>query len=185
MKIIMKVIMMKTMKIYIKNELKARLYISSNIMKVFELKLVADRMLSNIELLKYIMILKIPKFRNVFHVDELPKKVNIVECGIVNLSSHDQVGTYWVCYAKIHKTRIFFNSFGRKTPLKIQKYLKTDTKFKNNILLIQRNTDIVQRINTKICGHLCLYVLTSLMREHFSLHQIMNQLNYAFAEHYY
>ena len=154
-------------------------------MKVFELKLVADSALSNTELLKYIMILKIPKFRNVFHVDELPKKVNNVECGVVNLSSNDQIGTHWVCYAQIHKTRIFFDSFGRETPLKIQKYLKTDTEFKNNIPLIQRNTDIVQRVNTKICRHLCLYVLTSLIPEHFSLHQIMNQLNYAFAEHYY
>ena len=36
-----------------KNELKARLYTSSNIMKVFELKLVADRALSNIELVYY------------------------------------------------------------------------------------------------------------------------------------
>ena len=168
-----------------KDELKALLYTSSNTMKVFGLKLVADRALSNIELLEYIVILKVPKFRNVFHIDELPRKINNVECGIINLSSHDQMGTHWVCYVKIHKTRIFFDSFGRNTPIQIQKYLKTKEEFRNNVPAIQRNTDIVQRVNTMICGHLCLFVLTSLMREHFLLHQVMNQLNHAFEKHYY
>ena len=169
-----------------KDELKARLYTSSNIMKVFGLKLLADRALSNIELLQYIRMLKVPKFRDVFHIDELPKKVNVVECGIANLSTHEKMGTHWVCYVKIHKTRIFFDSFGRKTPIQIQKYLKTDKEFKNNTPVIQRNYDIVQRVNTKICGHLCLFVLTSLMRERFfSYHQVMDQLRCAFEEHYY
>ena len=169
-----------------KDELKARLYTSSNVMKVFGLKLVADRALSNIELLQYIRMLKVPKFRDVFHIDELPKKVNDVECGIINLSTHEKMGSHWVCYVKIHKTRIFFDSFGRKTPIQIQKYLKTDKEFKNNTSVIQRNIDIVQRVNTKMCGHLCLFVLTSLMRERFfSYHQVMDQLRCAFEEHYY
>ena len=169
-----------------KDELKDRLYTSSNIMSVFGLKLLANRALSNIEILEYIMILKVPKFRDVFHIDELPKKVNDVECGIVNLSSHEQMGTHWVCYIKIHKNRIFFDSIGRKTPLQIQKYLKTSEEFNDNTPTIQRNTDIVQRFNTKICGHLCLFVLTSLMRERFlSFHQVMDQLNCAFDENYY
>ena len=131
-------------------------------------------------------MLKAPKFRVVFHIDELPKKVNDVECGIINLSTHEKMGTHWVCYVKIYKTRIFFDSFGRKTPMQIQKYLKTDREFKNNTPVIQRNYDIVQRVNTKICGHLCLFVLTSLMRERFfSYHQVMDQLRCAFEEHYY
>ena len=168
-----------------KDELKARLYTSSNIMKVFEIKLVADRALNNIELLEYITLLKVPKFRNVYHIDELPKKVNDVECGIVNLSPHEHIGTHWVCYAKIHKIRMYFDSFGRKTPLEIQKYIKTAKEFRNDTPTIQRNTDILQRVNTKICGHLCLFVLTSLMREIFSFSQVMDQLNHAFAEYYY
>ena len=57
--------------------------------------------------------------------------------------------------------------------------------FRNDAPVIQRNTDIVQRVNTKICGHLCLFVLTSLMRENFSFSQVMDQLNYAFDEYYY
>ena len=111
--------------------------------------------------------------------------MNDKECGIVNLSPHEQLGTHWVCYVKIHNTLIYFDSFGRKTPIEIQQYLKTDKEFRNNVPTIQRNTDIVQRINTKICGHLCLFVLSSLMRENFSFHQVMDQLNHAFEEQYY
>ena len=166
-------------------QLKACLYRLGNKMKVFELDLNADRALSNINLLKYTKSLKVPYFRNVFHIDELPNKVNNVECGIVNLSQHKQLGTHWICYVKNHNTLIYFDSFGRKTPLEIQKYLKTKEEFRNNVPTIQRNTDIVQRVNTKICGHLCLFVLTSLMREHFSFHQVMDQLNHAFEKHYY
>ena len=116
----------------------------------------------------------------------LPKKVNDVEWGIINLSTHEEMGTHWVCYVKIHKTRIFFDSFGRKTPIQIQRYLKTNKEFKNNTPVIQRNTDIVQRVNTKMCGHLCIFVLKSLMREHvFTYHQVMKQWKYAFEEHCY
>ena len=95
------------------------------------------------------------------------------------------MGTHWVCYIKIHKSCIFFDSFGRKTPLEIQKYIKTAKEFRYNIPTIQRNTDIVQGVNTKICGHLCLFVLTSLMREHFAFPQVMDQVNHAFSEYYY
>ena len=166
-------------------QLEARLYTSGNNLKMFELDLDADRALSNIDLLEYIKLLKVPKFRGVFHRDELPKRINAVECGIVNLSPHEQLGTHWVCYAKVHKTRIYFDSFGRKTPLEIQMYMKTAEEFRNNDPVIERSTSIVQRVDTSICGHLCLYVLTSLMRERLSFQQVMDQLNYAFAEHFY
>ena len=73
--------------------------------------------------------------------------------------------------------RIYFDSFGQITPLEIQKYLKTEKEFKNNTPVIKRNTDIVQNINTVVCGHLCLLVLTSLMREHLSYQEILNHLN--------
>ena len=159
-------------------ELKDRLYRQGNNMKVFELNLDADEGLTNINLLKYIEVLKVPKFRGVFMRDELPERPNPVECGIVNLSSHEHLGTHWVCYAKIHQNRIYFDSFGRKTPLEIQYYLKTEEEFRNNVPVIERSTDIVQRPNTKICGQLCLFVLTSLMREHLSFQHVMDQLTY-------
>ena len=168
-----------------KDELKARLYREVNNMRVFELNLDADEGLTNIDIFKYIDLLKVPKFRGVFMRDELPKRVNPVECGIVNLSAHKQLGTHWVCYGKIHNTRIYFDSFARKVPLEIQKYLKTAEEFRNNAPVIERNTTTVQRLDTKICGHLCLFVLTSLMREHLSFQHVMEQLNYAFSEQYY
>ena len=141
--------------------------------------------LSDDDLLENVDVLKIRKFRGVFMIDELPKRINPVECGIVNLSVHKQLGTHWVLYAKVHKTIIYFDSFARKPPLEIQKYLKTAEEFRNHAPVIQRNKDIVQREDTKICGQLCLFVLTSLMRERFSLQQVMDQLNLAFSEYYY
>ena len=168
-----------------KDELKDRLYTSSNIMKVFEVGIKANKALSNIELLEYIRLLKVPKFRDVFHIDELPKRIKDVECGIVNLSQHQQSGTHWIAYAKIHENRIYFDSFGRRIPVEIQKYMKTSEEYKNDLPVITRNTDIVQRFNTKICGHLCLFVLTSIMRENIPFPSVMDQLKYAFSEYYY
>ena len=142
-------------------KLKDRLHRSGNNMKMFEFDLDADKALSNINLLEYIKLLKVPKVRGVFMRDELPKRINPVQCGIVNLSPHEQLGTHWVCYAKVHKTRIYFDSFGRKTPLEIQMYVKTAEQFRNNTPVIETSSDIVQRVDTCICGHLCLYVSLS------------------------
>ena len=167
------------------HELKARLHREINNMKVFELDLDADRALSNIDLLEYIELLKVPKFRGVYMRDELPKRINPVECGIVNLSPHEQLGTHWICYAKVHKNRIYFDSFGRKTPLEIKMYMKTAEEFRNNTPVIDTSTDIVQRVDSSNCGHLCLFVLTSLMRERLSFQQVMDQLNYAFSKYLY
>ena len=167
------------------NELKLRLCRTLNSLQIFESDFNAERALSDEDILENVNVLKIPKFRGVFMIDELPKRINPVECGIVNLSVHKQLGTHWVLYAKIHKTRIYFDSFARKPPLEMQKYLKTAEEFRNNSPVIQRNKDIVQREDTKICGQLCLFVLTSLMRERFSFQQVMDQLNHAFLEYYY
>ena len=166
-------------------ELKLRLCRSGNNLIIFESDFYADRALSDDDLLENVDVLKIPKFRGVFMIDELPKRINPVECGIVNLSVHKHLGAHWVLYAKVHKTLIYFDSFARKTPLEIQKYLKSAEEFRSNAPVIQRNKDIVQREDTQICGQLCLFVLTSLMRERFSLQQVMDQLNLAFSEYYY
>ena len=96
----------------------------------------------------------------------------------MNFNTHEQTGSHWVCYVNTHhSTRIYFDSFGQITPLELQKYLKTKQEFQNNAPVIKRNTDIVQKLNTSVCGHLCLLVLTSLMREHLSYQEVLNQLN--------
>ena len=75
------------------------------------------------------------------------------------------------------KCRIYFDSFGQMTPAEIQKYLKTKKEYESGKAVIRRNTDIVQHVNTHVCGHLCLFVLTSLARKHQSYQNVLNQLN--------
>ena len=145
-------------------------------MKVYGVDIPIDRGLTNFDILTYIDILKVPNFRGVFMRDELPKNPKPVECGIMNLNIHNQSGSHWVCYAKIDRARIYFDSFGQITPFEIQKYLKTKLEFQNGIPVIERNTDIIQRPNTTVCGHLCLFVLTSLMREHLTYQEVLDQL---------
>ena len=165
--------------------LEDRLYRNVNNMKVYGLNLDADKGLTNVHILKYMELLKVPKFRGIFMRDELPKRINPVECGIVNLSPHEQLGTHWICYAKVHNTRIYFDSFGRKTPLEIQKYLKTADEFRNIEPVIQSSTNIVQREDTSLCGHLCIFVLTSLIREHSPFQKVIDELKYGYSKHYW
>ena len=81
---------------------------------------------------------------------------------------------------KIGKLRIY--SFGQDVPIEIVKYLKSCKEFKNNVAVIARNTDIVQRVNTHVCGHLCLFVLVSLMREHLSYQQVLDILQNGYSQ---
>ena len=82
-------------------------------------------------------------------------------------------------YYKNRNKRIYFDSFGQVTPIEIQNYLKT--KSERDVGVIQRNTDIVQPINTSICGHLCLFVLKALTSEHWTFQQVLNQLNNGYS----
>ena len=119
--------------------------------------------------------LDIPNFRGVFMKDTLPKSPRKIECGIVNLNTSKEKGSHWVCYYKKGLNRIYFDSFGQITPIEIQNYLKK--RRESGIGVIQRNTDIVQPLNTNICGHLCLFVLKTLAGEHWSFQQALNYLN--------
>ena len=118
----------------------------------------------------------IPYFRNVYMKDSLPKTgVLERECGVVNLDNSQGKGTHWVCYYKNQDQRIYFDSFGQVTPIEIQTYLKTKHEISQNIAVIQRNTDIVQHINTTNCGHLCLFVLEELGKG-VCFQQVLNKL---------
>ena len=46
--------------------------------------------------------------------------------------------------------------------MEIQRYLKTGIEFVRGREVIQINTDIVQAVNTRVYGYLCLFVLKSL-----------------------
>ena len=135
-------------------------------MKVYGHNIVNNRALTNIDLVDYAQKLEIKIFVFVFMRDSLPPKPHHIECGIVNLNRSNELGSHWVCYFKHGRVRIYFDSFGQITPIEIQKYLKTKNEFHSNENVIQRNTDIVQHVNTHICRHLCLFILTLLTIEH-------------------
>ncbi len=131
-------------------------------MRIFNTVITKHDPLTNYEIWKYARKLGIPHFRTVCMLNTLPVVVKFNECGIVNLNKSGEKGSHWVAYWKRGDVRIYFDSYGQITPLEIQKYLKTPEEFRENRNVIQRNTDIVQPINSSICGHLCLYVLKAL-----------------------
>ena len=147
-------------------------------MEVYGVKLPVDRGLTDVELMGYARReLKIPHFRGVYMRDSLPKSgAHARECGIMNFNKSSQPGSHWVCYYRDPHHRIYFDSFGQITPMEIQKYLKTPRELKSGVGVIERNTDIVQHINTHVCGQLCLFVLTSLSREHHSFQDVLEEL---------
>ena len=131
--------------------------------------------LTNFDILRVVEQSNLSDFRGVFMRDTLPKKPKRKECGIVNLNTFKQPGSHWVCYYKDGTDRIYFDSFGQITPIEIQTYLKTKEELDNDLAVIQRNTDIVQHINTEICGQLCLFVLDSLSQK-FSFQEVIDKL---------
>ena len=140
-----------------------------------------DKGLTNLDLMEYVRKLGIEHFRGVFMRDTLPQQQSPhhQECGIVNLNTSQQPGSHWTCYFRNGKKRIYFDSFGQRTPMEIQKYLKTQKEFEMGKEVIERNTGIVQHTNTHVCGHLCLFVLRSLTCEHQSFQDVLNELTTA------
>ena len=115
-------------------------------MQLFNIS-VPDTPLTNIELVRYARLLKIPDIRGVFMRDTLPQYPLNVECGIVNFNTSNQPGSHWLCYYRNKNERIYFDSNGQITPVEIQRYLKTGSKFDRGKEVIQRNTNIVQAAN--------------------------------------
>ena len=133
--------------------------------------------LTNFDIINYVEKLELPNFRGVFMRDTLPRNgPQRNECGIMNLNLSNEKGSHWVCYYRDDNTRIYFDSFGQITPIELQKYLKTKKEFANGEQVIQRNTDIVQNINSSTCGHLCLIVLTGLTKQGKNFQEILNTL---------
>ena len=151
-------------------------------MNVFSIKL-PDRALTDKDIYKYAHQLQIPNFRGVFMKDSLPKSPLQRECAIVNFNTSEEPGSHWVAYHKDGNQRIYFDSFGQITLGEVQKYLKTDAEMREGKQVIQRNTDIVQRINTNVCGHLCLYVIKALQTR--SYQDVLNRLNHGFTCNYW
>jgi hypothetical protein len=115
-----------------------------------------NKPLTNIQIIDTVNKLKIRHFRGVFCRNELPHKVNVKECGIINLDDSWGEGTHWCCWFKRVGFKCYFDSFGLQPPNEIVQYLKTR---------ILYSTDGIQPDGTAICGHLCLYVLNRLSHD--------------------
>lgn len=93
-------------------------------------------------------------FRGVYMRNQLPAKVLVNECGVINLGSSQEdstsKGTHWVAYYKKGSHKYYFDSFGdAPPPIELTKYLG------NNI---SYNYNNFQKSGV-ICGHLCLVFL--------------------------
>ena len=94
--------------------------------------------------------------------DELSAKPQTNECGILNLNKHTQSGSHWTSWYKIGQDRYYFDSYGERPPLEIERYLKTKEELKNDQPAIKRSAITVQHDISNECGALCLYVLYNL-----------------------
>ena len=88
--------------------------------------------------------------------DELPQKINKVECDIINLEDSDEDGSHWTAYYKNNGKKYYFDSYGCARPRnQLVKYLGSENLFYNE--------NRVQNYNDPpFCGHLCLIVLKKL-----------------------
>ena len=117
--------------------------------------------------------------------DTLPRFPYILECGIVNLNTSDQSGSHWVCYYRNKNDIIYFDSYGHITTVEIQRHLHTGSELDRGREIIQRNTDIVQAVNTSVCGHLCSFALKSLTNSE-KFQSILNHMrHYGYSEGYW
>lgn len=71
---------------------------------------------------------------------------------IINLNNEDQPGSHWVALKKNKQCAKYYDSFGNlRPPIEVMNYLK------GCVILYNYNRD--QKMNTEICGHLCLKFL--------------------------
>ena len=114
--------------------------------------------------------LKIKHFRDVFMKDDLPQKINNIECGIVNLQNSNESGSHWVAFYKNNEKKYYFDSYGdAPLPKELVKYLGSEN--------LYYNSERFQNYNDPaICGHLCLIVLEKLS-ENDNYEYVLKNLN--------
>lgn len=99
----------------------------------------------------------LPHFRGVFMRNDLPKKCNKQECGVINLDDRNGAGTHWVSYYKQDDELCFyFDSFGDLQPF------REFVHYVGNKCEIHFNYTKYQTYDSIVCGHLCLKFLFTL-----------------------
>lgn len=112
--------------------------------------------LSNYDIIKLVVKLKIPYFRGVFMRDTLSKKnkPKVQECWIINHGSSNTAGTHWTALVKNYNRAFYFDSFGKLPP----PYEVIDYLNKSGVYLYY-NSKNYQNYGSVNCGHLCLKFL--------------------------
>src|SRR3977135_3209914 len=115
-------------------------------------------MTTDTELNKMAKDLNIKNYKKCFMSDELKNmKPDENECFILNFEDSNSNGSHWSGVWKNGETKIFFDSFGTNPPQELVDYLG------HGILC---STFQIQKINSNICGELCLLILFLLDRKH-------------------
>ena len=101
--------------------------------------------------------------------DTLPDSPLQYESGIINFQGETEGnGTHWSAWFKKGETKIFFDSFGTNVPDELVKYLGKG---------ILSSSFQVQKINSDICGELCVLVLF-LLENGYSFEEIILDIVY-------
>ena len=115
---------------------------------------IADSALSNIDIEKYVKMLKINNFRGCYMRDELKNvRCNTVECGVLNLNLSNESGSHWTCWFKVNSDKYYFNSFVLPPPKELVDYLGSP---------ILYSTFQLQGMNDQNCGKWYLLILKNL-----------------------
>ena len=124
--------------------------------------------MSNFDLLNAAKQLKIKNFRGVFMRDQLPKKPNNIETGIINLDKNSGPGTHWVGYAIDPRGIIYFDSYGLAPPKEFLEYVTGDIPIWYSTLPTQKITD------PPICGRETLAVLDAVSKSTAPPHKVVH-----------
>ena len=126
------------------------------------MEILPDGTMFDDDILFYATKLKIPYFIGVKMRDELIGPPQKRECGVLNLNTHLQKGSHWICWFKNGMKRYYFDSFGEPPPRELLYYLKTANELINDLPAIKCNAVTVQRNQSNECGSLCLFTLKQL-----------------------
>jgi hypothetical protein len=131
--------------------------------------------LSNFDLLDAANKLELAHFRGVFMRDQLPKRPNRVETGIINLDNSTGAGTHWVAYAIDPRAIVYFDSYGLAPPIEFNKYVST-----MSAPVYYSTLPTQQRDDPPICGREVLNVLAAISLKSFTFpwkppHVVVNE----------
>jgi len=96
------------------------------------------------------------------------------ECMIINFDHSSNDGTHWTCLFKKNNSIIYFDSFGLKPPVEVEKYC--DKSIITGVPQRMFSTFQVQNPNDVICGHFCIYVLYKLSNCEVDFFTVLDEL---------